>query len=103
MTGIVAAKWLASLAPPRCAPMTGRPSAAPAAASVSAAASRASMPGPFALHLRVDPRPADLVRDRGEHLAQRLEPVGAHVADELAGGRDDVERLAAAAGSSGPP
>src|SRR5206468_2243026 len=43
--GIEAAKWLASLAPPRPAGTTARPSASPVRASRPAVASRESMPG----------------------------------------------------------
>ena len=45
VSGIAAAKWLASLAPPRGIPTTGRPSAALARSSSGAVASVASMPG----------------------------------------------------------
>ena len=40
-----AARWLASLAPPRSEPTIGRPSRSPASARTAAVAARASMPG----------------------------------------------------------
>ena len=45
VTGIAAAKWLASLAPPREAAWIGRPSAAEASASTGATACSECMPG----------------------------------------------------------
>ena len=45
VSGIAEAKWLASLAPPRGIPITGRPSASPARSSSGTVASVASMPG----------------------------------------------------------
>ena len=94
MTGIAEAKWLASLAPPREAVRSGRPSAAAARSSTGATAVLGVHPRPAADQLGVQLGAADLGRDRGEHALDRVELVGAAVAEQLAAAGHDVERLA---------
>ena len=96
MTGIAAAKWLASLAPPRETPRTGRPSAALARSSTGATAASECIPGQRRISSRVERDAADVGRDRGEHRLDRVELVGAAVAEQLAGAGHDVERVARA-------
>ena len=96
VTGIVAAKWLASLAPPR-APRRPGGRAPRRRARAPAPSPRGVHPRPLALHLRA--RSARRRPRRGSRpstAAQRLEVVGAHVADQLAAAGDDVERVAGA-------
>ena len=96
VTGIVPAKWLASLAPPRAAATIGRPSRRPPAPAARrprrgspspASAARRRTP---ARRRRARPEPASTT---GSNASRR---VGAHVEHELAGRRHDVERVAAA-------
>ena len=96
MTGMAAAKWLASLAPPREAAWIGRPSAAEASASTPATACSECMPGQRRISSGLERDAADLARDRGADRLDRVELVGAAVAEQLAGARHDVEGLAGA-------
>ena len=96
VTGIDAAKWLASLAPPRPAATTLRPSASPVAASSPAVASRESMPGQtrsISVSIRAPPSSAG---HAGEDGVERPVVVGPQVADELALAGHDVEGVARA-------
>ena len=67
VSGIVEAKWLASLAPPRPTPAIGRPRRSEARSSSPAVWPDRVHPRPPALHPRLERHAADLRRDRGEH------------------------------------
>ena len=94
MSGMRLAKWLASLAPPRSEPTIGRPSSAAAAGSSSRVRLARVHARPGAHELRVEAHAGELGRHRGEHVGERVEAVGAQVADQLAVGGHDVEGLA---------
>ncbi len=96
VSGIVAAKWLASLAPPRWAAMTGRPSSSPARSSSGAVAARASIPGHSRARRSVSVAPPTSAGTAPSTRGEGVEAIGAHVGDQPPGGGDDVERVAAA-------
>ena len=91
-----AAMWLASLAPPRSEPAIGRPSRPPALARTSAVGGARVHPWPGTHHRRLEPDVVVLGRQDAKHRRERLELVGAQVAEQLARGRHDVEGVARA-------
>ena len=94
--GIVAAKWLASDAPPRAAAATRRPSALARALEQRRRGHLGVHARPAADQLRLQVRAADLGRDVLEHGLDRVQLVRAQVAEQLARAGDDVERVAGA-------
>ena len=94
--GIVAAKWLASLAPPRRAATIAAPERSLARSSSGAVASSDCMPGQRRISSACSVAPPTSAGMCVEHALDRVEVVGAQVAEELAGAGDDVERVAGA-------
>ena len=94
MSGIAAAKWLASLAPPRRTPTTGRPSAAPRGPAAAPSPAAELIPGQSRISSGSSVDAADLARERLEHVEDRGVGVGAQVARQLPAAGHDVERLA---------
>ena len=97
VTGIVAAKWLASLAPPRARGHDRAPERrARAREQPARSPSSECMPGQRRISSASSRTPVVLGRDRVEHRLDRVELVGAQVAEELAAAGHDVERVAGA-------
>ena len=94
MSGIAAARWLASLAPPRRTPTTGAAERGARAREQRRGRRLGVHARPQAHQLGLERDAADLARDRVEHAEDRGVVVGAQVADELAAAGHDVERVA---------
>ena len=97
MSGIAAAKWLASLAPPRAAAATGRPSSSLARASSGAVAASECIPGQRRISSASSATPPTLARARRPARARSRRASSARRSQNsspLAG--DDVERVARA-------
>ena len=92
VSGIEAAKWLASEAPPRGTPTIGLPRAPRRTLQHRCGRRDRIHPGPLPAHPRVQLDLVELRRNTREHRRERLQPLGAHVADQLAGGGHDIER-----------
>ena len=97
VTGIAAAKWLASLAPPRAAG-DDRAAERGARAREQRRASRSSacIPGQRRISSASSRTPSSSAGIALEHGLDRVQVVGAHVAEQLAVAGDDVERVAGA-------
>ena len=89
------AKWLASLAPPRPPARMRRPAASPRAREQPSGRLARVHRRPPAQQLGLEPRTADLAGDGVRNRVDRSQGVRPHVAEQLAGIRDDVERVAA--------
>ena len=76
--------------------MIGRPSRAPARSSSLARGLARVHPRPDPQHLRLEADAVELGGHRRAHRVERLAAVGAHVAQQLAVGGHDVERVARA-------